>query len=187
MARPAESGIPRGKGPSRSIVPRRVRMQRPLSTLVLAFSLLGSPVLLGCQGQYISNTDVPDSPANREVIAFCENYRRAVELGKVGELLALADPAYYEDGGNIDASDDIDYAGLRDFLETKFRKTRGIRYDIRYRAVSDDPSGLILVDYTFSASYKVPTADGDKWKRSIGDNRLVLVPHDDSFLIRAGM
>jgi hypothetical protein len=150
---------------------------------VFAVALLGS----ACEGQYIPNTDVPDSPSNRDVIAFCENYRRAVELGKVGELLGLADPAYYEDGGNIDASDDIDYAGLRDFLETKFRKTHSVRYDIRYRAITDDPSGTVFVDYTFSASYKVPTQHGERWKRAIGDNRLVLVPFADSYKIRAGM
>jgi hypothetical protein len=124
---------------------------------------------------------------NREIIAFCETYRVAVERAKVGELLALADPQYYEDGGNVDASDDIDYAGLRDFLETKFRKTHAIRYDIRYRSVSDEPTGEVFVDYSFSASYKVPTVSGERWKRSIGDNRLVLVKHEDSFLIRSGM
>jgi len=154
-----------------------------LRPFVLAACLLG----VACEGQYIPNTDVPDSPAHRDVIAFCENYRRAVEMGKVGELLGLADPAYYEDGGNIDASDDIDYAGLRDFLETKFRQTRSVRYDIRYRAITDDPSGEVFVDYTFSASYKVPTQHGERWKRSIGDNRLVLIPFEDSYKIRAGM
>jgi hypothetical protein len=162
-------------------------MFRPLSFFALVGSLALAPVLSGCQGQYVPNTDVPDSPLNREAIEFCETYRRAVEMAKVGALLALADQQYYEDGGNVDASDDIDYSGLRDFLETKFRKTHAIRYDIRYRAVTDDPSGVLFVDYTFSASYKVPTVTGERWKRSIGDNRLVLVRHEDSFLIRSGM
>jgi hypothetical protein len=164
------------------------RLSRPfLARLSLPGLFSSGLVLVGCQGQYIPNTDVPDSPANREVIEFCENYRRAVELAKVGELLSLADPTYYEDGGNVDASDDIDFAGLRDFLETKFRKTHAIRYDIRYRSVTGDPSGTVFVDYTFSASYKVPTGTGERWQRSIGDNRLVLIPHEDSYRIRSGM
>lgn len=157
-------------------------MRTKLSLLLVAAALLSA-----CQSQYIPNTDVSDSPRNRDVIEFCESYRRAVELGKVGAILALADPGYYEDGGNIDASDDIDYAGLRDFLETRFRDTISIRYDVRYRKVSDDPSGAVFVDYTFSASYKIPAPEGERWKRAVGDNRLVLVPYQDTYRIRAGM
>ncbi|OQX68857.1 MAG: hypothetical protein B6A08_08360 [Sorangiineae bacterium NIC37A_2] len=157
-------------------------MRVQLLLLMFASLFMGA-----CQTQYIPNTDVADSPRNRDVIEFCETYRRAVERGKVGEILALADPGYYEDGGNIDASDDIDYAGLRDFLETRFRDTVAIRYDVRYRKVSDDPSGLVFVDYTYSASYKIPAPEGERWKRAVGDNRLVLVPYQDTYRIRAGM
>jgi hypothetical protein len=152
--------------------------------LALSVSLA---LLSGCQGQYIPNTDVVDSPLNREVIEFCEQYRKAVELHKVGALLAMAAPDYYEDGGNIDASDDIDLAGLREFLETRFRDSHTIRYEIRYRNVTEQNDGTVFVDYTFSASYKLPTKGGDTWRRKVSDNRLVLVPHKDSFLISSGM
>ena len=60
-----------------------------------------------------------DSDFNRQVIAFCEDYRHAVEKRNTGLLLRLADPKYYEDGGNVDTSDDLDYAGLQAYLDSK--------------------------------------------------------------------
>ena len=116
--------------------------------------------LSGCRQQYIPNTDVEDSDFNRRVISFCEDYRRAVEQRKVGVLLQLAHPSYYEDGGNIDSSDDIDYAGLEEYLKDRFKETKAIRYEIRYRRVGKGRKKLVYVDYTYSASYKIPSQDG---------------------------
>lgn len=157
-------------------------MQKPLLALAL-----GSLLLLGCAKRYIPNTDVVDSPTNRSVVEFCEEYRHAVERRNIGMLMSLAHPTYYEDGGNIDATDDIDFAGLRAFLETKFQDTRAIRYEIRYRRVEESPEKTIFVDYTFSASYKLPTGEGEVWRRSVADNRLELIPVEDSYKIVAGM
>ena len=140
----------------------------------------------GCRPQYIPNTDVEDTAANRDVIEFCEEYRKAVERRNIGALLAMAHPSYYEDGGNIDASDDIDYAGLREFLETKFRDTRAIRYEIRYRRVQESPLKTLWIDYTFSASYKIPTPQGEVWRRQRDDNRLEVVRYEDTYRVLSG-
>jgi hypothetical protein len=155
--------------------------------IVLPFALC-LLLLSACTRQVIPNTDVQDTSENRKVIQFCEEYRRAVETRKIGMLYSLAHPKYYENGGNIDATDDIDYAGLRDFLRDRFDGTRGIRYEIRYRRVQKGPKDTILVDFTYSASYKIPADDGqDLWHRQVADNRLELVPEKDSYLILSGM
>jgi hypothetical protein len=159
--------------------PRFVRLHA-----VLALALL---VLSGCSQQYIPNTDVEDNDYNRHVIQFCEEYRRAVEQRKIGMLLQLAHPSYYEDGGNIDPTDDLDYAGLRGYLEDRFQKTKAIRYEIRYRRVGKGRRDVVYVDFTYSASYKIPTPAGDIWRRTVADNRLELVPHGETFRILAGM
>jgi hypothetical protein len=141
---------------------------------------------LGCTTHYIPNTDVEDTEENRKLIGFCEKYRHAVELKNVGQLLKMASPKYYEDGGNVDASDDIDYAGLQDYLSTRFQDARAIRYEIRYRRVVKEEAA-IYIDYTYSASFRIPGTKGEEWKRRVEDNRLHLVPHDDDFQIVAGM
>lgn len=162
-----------------------------MRSLVCALALpllfaLAAPVG-GCATHYIPNTDVEDSEYNRHVIQFCEEYRRAVERRNAALLLKLAHSKYYEDGGNIDSSDDIDYQGLKTYLEDKFRATKAIRYEIRYRRVGKGRQNVVYVDYTYSASYKIPTEKGDVWRRKVDDNRLELVPEGDSFKILAGM
>jgi hypothetical protein len=144
-------------------------------------------LLASCNKQYIPNTDVEETDSNREIIEFCEKYRHAVELRNVPRLLEMAHTSYYEDGGTIDASDDIDYAGLKQYLESEFRETRAIRYEIRYRNVSAGRKDIIFVDFTYSASYKVPTEHGDAWRRRVADNRLELIRSSGAFKIVSGM
>ncbi len=158
-----------------------------MRVLLLIAALVVLAPLPGCKTHYIPNTDVEDTAFNRGVVEFAEEYRRAVERRNVGLLLKMADPAYYEDGGNIDATDDLDYAGLREYLETKFGDTVAIRYEIRYRDVGVSPENTIWVDYTYSASYKIPTDEGEVWRRQVADNRLELVPYGDSYRILSGM
>src|ERR1044072_9076421 len=81
-----------------------------------------------CSTTYIPNTDVEDSSANRKVVSYCEEYRHAVEDKDVGRLMVMASPRYYEDGGNTSPDDDIDYDGLKDYLQSVFVKTQTIRY-----------------------------------------------------------
>jgi hypothetical protein len=149
----------------------------------LAFTLL----LGSCSEPVIPNTDVVDTPQNRAVITFCEQYRRAVELQNVGALLEMAAQDYYEDGGTLDPSDDIDRTGLSEYLREKYVDAEAVRYEIRYRRVGQGRKDRLLVDYTYSASYRVPTSEGSEWRRKISENRLELVPNGEKFLIVAGM
>lgn len=149
-----------------------------------ALSLLA---LVSCAAHYIPNTDVEDNDDNRKIIAFCEKYRHAVEERNVPLLLSMASPRYYEDGGNVDATDDMDFSGLREYLEGRFKDTRAIRYEIRYRKVNHGAQNRILVDYTYSASYKIPGLKGEEWRHTVADNRLELVPEQAAYKILAGM
>lgn len=151
--------------------------------VALALSLGGT----ACSREYLPNTDVEDNEFNRKVVEFCEDYRHAVERRSIGLLLKLAHEKYYEDGATIDTSDDLDLAGLRAYLETKFKDVKSIRYEIRYRNVTLGRNNEIYVDFTYSASYQVPTPKGEVWRRTVADNRLALVPNGESFRIMSGM
>ena len=70
-------------------------------------------LLTACTQQLIPNTDLEDTEENRKLVEFCEVYRHAVEHRDIDKLLSLAHADYYEDGGNVDATDDLDYAGLK--------------------------------------------------------------------------
>jgi hypothetical protein len=161
-------------------------MLRLQPTALVLSALLGLATLPACASHYIPNTDVEDNEENRKLIGFCERYRHAVEQKDVATLLKLAAPSYYEDGGNADPTDDIDYAGLKAYLTTKFQDATAIRYEIRYRRISKEKD-LVYVDYTYSASFRIPGPRGDEWRRKVEDNRLELVPYQDEYRIVAGM
>ena len=157
-----------------------------MKSLALWLALLAFTVS-GCATRYIPNTDVEDSDDNRRVIAFCERYRHAVEERNIPLLLDMASSQYYEDGGNVDAADDMDYAGLREYLDGRFKETRAIRYEIRYRSVNRRTNSRVFVDYTYTASYKIPGLKGEEWRHTVADNRLELVPDQSSYKILTGM
>jgi hypothetical protein len=158
-----------------------------LARLVSAPLLLLALASTGCASRYIPNTDVEDTDENREVIKFCEQYRRALEAKNVPLLLSMASPRYYEDGGNVDPSDDLDYEGLREWLLGRFQDTRAIRYEIRYRRVNKGDRNRILIIYTYSASYKIPGVKQEEWRHTVAENRLEIEPEGRSYKILAGM
>ena len=161
-----------------------IRLHR--SVLVLAAFLALAAPLAGCATHYIPNTDVEDNDENRKLIGFCERYRHAVETKDIATLMKLAAPNYYEDGGTTDPTDDIDYAGLQQYLMGRFQDASSIRYEMRYRRVKKERD-LIYIEYTYSASYRIPGSKGDEWRRKVEDNRLELVPYQDEYRIVSGM
>jgi hypothetical protein len=183
-----EAGLLAFRSLGRSDRPAWRRQTLMFSARWLHLWLIGIGLMLAaCMPKYIPNTDVEDTEENRRIIEFCEEYRRAVERRNVAMLLKLAHPSYYEDGGNIDASDDLDYAGLKEYLETQFAQTRAIRYEIRYRRIGEGRKNTIYVDFTYSASFKIPTEAGEIWQRKVADNRLEIVPEGETFRILSGM
>jgi hypothetical protein len=143
--------------------------------------------VVGCTQQLIPNTDIEDTHENRELVEFCELYRHAVEHRDIDKLLSFAHADYYEDGGNVDATDDLDYAGLKAYLEAEFVRARAIRYEIHYRRIMKNDREGWDIAYTYSASYKLPDGEAEVWHREVAENQLVLVAAGDSFKIVSGM
>jgi hypothetical protein len=143
--------------------------------------------LCACMQQVIPNTSIEDTTENRRLVEFCEVYRHAVEHRDIDKLLSLAHADYYEDGGNVDATDDLDYTGLKAYLEAEFVRARAIRYEMHYRTVARNERNGWDVIYTYSASYKLPDGEREVWHREVSDNQLVLVASGETYKILAGM
>lgn len=151
----------------------------------LLLALLLAPPLVGCGGENIPNTDVPDNAENRAVLSFVEEYRHAVERRDVGGILSLVSERFFDDNGTIQAEDDRDYEALSEQL-ARFEQLLDVRYEMRYRRVTYRPD-RILVDYTYTASFKVATPQGDRWETRLRDNRIELVREEGEFRIISGI
>lgn len=153
------------------------------------FLLVLLVVLAGCT-KYIPRTQIEDTPENRDVIAFVEEYRLALEARNVRRILDLTSPLYFHDQGNNDASDDIDYDGLAEQLQGWNETLTDVRYNIRYRRITWEED-QVSVEYQFTGNFKLRTADGEEqWSRRLGDNRIVLARQEDQsppFLILSGL
>jgi hypothetical protein len=131
-------------------------MRRALTAVALSASLLAA---VGCT-KNIPNTTVKDTPENRAVITFMENYRNAVESRDVGALLAMAHPQYLDDNGTP--------SGWRE-------RVTDVRYEIKYRTITREMD-RVLIAYRYSASFRIAYDEEDqRWSRRIGENRLVLL------------
>lgn len=131
----------------------------------------------GCT-KNIPNTTVKDTPENREVITFMENYRNAVEARDIGALLAMAHPQYLDDNGTPSGDDDLDYQLLQEKLSRWRERVTDVRYEIKYRTITREMD-RVMVAYRYSASFRIAYDEEDRrWSRRIGENRLVLL-YDD--------
>ncbi len=149
-------------------------MRRALTAVVLCVSILA---VSGCQ-KNIPNTTVADTPHNRAVITFMENYRDAVESRDIGALLAMAHPQYLDDNGTPSGDDDLDYRDLQKKLGRWRERVTDVRYEIKYRSVTREMD-RVLIAYRYSASFRIAYDEEDqRWSRRIGENRLVLL-YDD--------
>ena len=142
-----------------------------------AFLLLLFVATAGCD-KNIPNTTVKDTPENRAVITFMENYRNAVEARDVGAILAMAHPQYLDDNGTPAGEDDIDYRALQKKLARWRERVTDVRYEIKYRTITREMD-RVLIAYRYSASFRIAYDEEDqRWSRRIGENRLVLL-YDD--------
>ncbi len=171
---------------------RRLTYQAPKHPRALHTPrLIGCSTLLcvilstGCAHKVIPNTDVRDSQENREILDFMERYRKAVEAIDVEKLLSLASPDYYDDNGTPNGEDDVDYQALRKILRGWKDEVLKVRYEIRYRQVRFDRD-KIIVDVTYTGSFKLRGVDKPRWERRLADNRFVLKREGD-FRILTGM
>ena len=153
--------------------------------LLLFFALL-TALCAGCNGELIPNTDVPDTAENREAIRFVERYRHAVERRNVGEVLQLVSERFYDDNGTPTTTDDRDYDRLREELAAVADRLLDVRYEMRYRRVTHRPD-RILVDYTYTSSFKIATPEGDRWETRLNDNRIELVREGEELRIISGI
>jgi hypothetical protein len=156
-------------------------MRSPLPAFLVLCALA-----TGCADRVIPNTDVPDTSENREIIGFVEEYRHAVEGRDVPGILRLVSEEYLDDNGTILTDDDRDYDRLREELARWNGQVLDVRYEMRYRRVTRR-NERILVDVTYTGSFKIATPMGDRWSRRLADNRIELVRENGEFRIVSGM
>jgi len=69
----------------------------------------------------------------------------------------MASPRYFEDAANVDAAERHGLCrACANTWRVVSRRPGRFRYEIRYRRVKRPSDTKILVEYTYTASYKIP-------------------------------
>ena len=157
-----------------------------LRFVLMMIAFASGLAVFGCGASMIPNTDVEDTSANRDIITFCEGYRNAVQRRDVGAVLTMVSPRYLDDNGTPSGDDDLDFESLRQRLTRWNEGVLDVRYEMRYRRITHQQE-RILVDYTFTGSFRVATTEGDRWSRRLSDNRLVLMRENGDLRIISGL
>jgi len=161
--------------------------------MLIRRAFLALALTAGC-AQTIPNTTVEDTADNRSVVAFMEQYRKAMEERNVRRLLQLASPHYLDDNGTPGGADDVDYETLRENLTLWAQRVDDVRYDISYRRVSYAPNDRIYVEIRYGGSFHIdrPATEDEQWSRRLANHRLVLqklaeAEGEDEYRILSGM
>jgi hypothetical protein len=158
---------------------------RQIAGIVLAASTIAC-FSGGCSTKYIPNTEIEDNAFNREVVEFCERYRRAVEDMNIGLILSFASPRYFDTSGTITGDDDMDRTNLEEVLKDRFKAISSLRFEIRYLDLYEREN-TVFVEYTYTTSYQFEVAGKVKWANKTADNRLELAIVEGGFLVLSGM
>lgn len=159
-----------------------MKMASKAALLILILALLQT----GCGKRLIPNTEIEDTDENREIVAFCERYRHAIEDLNIGLLLTLASPRYFDNSGTAAGDDDMDRAGLEEVLKSRFSSVKAVRHEIHYRDIYEQ-NGVVHVEYTYTMSFQYDLEGKSKWSNRTADNQLELERVDGGYLILSGM
>ncbi len=142
--------------------------------------------LSSCSTHLIPHTHVEDTPQNREVLAFVNRYRTAVESRNMDAVLALASRNYFDDMGTPIGEDDVDYDTLKKGLDRLRREILATRFQISYRGVTYIEN-RILVDILYTGWFQIKTEQGPQWRRRLEPHRLVLAIEEGGYRIVSGI
>ncbi len=157
---------------------------RPRTAAVLGWALLISSC---AKPALIPNTNVKDTPENREILKVVEVYRQAMESRDAGRVLALVHPTYQDNAGTPEGSDDVDYQGLRRLLGTRFRRASQIRYRIEYQSVRVQGRDADVDTYVDATFVYQPEGAPPRWRRLTDFNRFRMIKDGGQWRFVSGL
>ena len=144
-------------------------------------------LLAACFGaKTIPGTNIQDTPQARAVLDVFGRYKLALENRDSAGLVALAAPGYTDPGDPARGMAPIEYANLKDKLQTDLSKVTGVRLDATIKDL-EVKGGEARIDYFQVLRYAVATPNGEKWKSESDDARMKLVKIGPEWKIASGL
>ena len=152
----------------------------------MRIALLAFACLLACSPKMLPGTQIPDNPANREVLDTFSRYRDRLEALDASGLIGMAAPTYYDAGDPGRSIGPTDYVALQQKIKTDFSRVKGIKLEatIRDIEVKGDEARL---DFFQVLHYAIATPTGEKWKSESDDARMMFARVNGEWKIASGL
>lgn len=147
-------------------------------------------VSAACKPRLIPQTSVPDTKENHAVIAFMEEYKKAIVSRSVPDVMLLISPNYLETSGTAEPADDYNYSQLQDKLQKTYARVKEVTLRIHVQNITRKDN-QIFVFYFYNQHSLVELPAGEQWMALNDVNRLVLQMKgkrvSDGFEIMSGL
>ncbi len=150
-----------------------------------SFAVLAALGLASC-AKYLPNTEIRDTPDNRAIIATIDAYRKAFDSRNVDGVMALVSPAYYDDAGTVDPSDDVDYKALPQVLRDTFSRISQVRVEFGVTDILVN-GNKAQAELFYDAKYRVSTPRQEIAKRDTDVQRLMFERDGQTWKIISGL
>src|SRR5512136_2250528 len=150
-----------------------------------SFAVLAALSLAAC-AKNLPNTEIRDTPDTRAIVAVVDAYRKAFDTRNADAVMALVSPAYYDDSGTIDPSDDIDYKALPGVLRDTFSRISQVRIEFGITDIIVN-GNKGQADLFYDAKYRVMTPRNEIAKRDTDIQRILLQRDGQGWKIISGL
>lgn len=147
-------------------------------SVAVRFAAAALLVLAACAPKMIPNTNIEDTPDNRDILAVVQHYKDAMERKDAPAIAALASDRY------LDARDNISKETLKGELEKDLAKVRDLQLEISVRRIVVDRDQA-QADYFFSMNFLLDAADA-AWQTESDDKRMNLVRENGAWKVING-
>lgn len=144
-----------------------------------------------CSTKHIPHTTVEDTEENRSILRVVERYRDALQTRDVDAILSLTSSKYYDNSGTPDPSDDVNYEGLKEFLQKHFDKLETLQVDFMVHKIApdEDNENKVYVEYRYVSRYQLKLPSGEQQWHVDPDvlDRLTLIKEGGDWKILSGL
>ncbi len=150
-----------------------------MSRLSVALALVAS----ACAPRLIPGTEIEDTDDNQRILSVIEQYRRSAESRNVDAMEALISPAFYDDSGTPDTTDDLDSASLKTRLSKEWKgRVKTVRLDVQVKKIFVD-GDTARVRYFYTLRYQI----GESWKQDLDTKEMLLRREAGTWKILSGV
>jgi hypothetical protein len=147
---------------------------------------LAALTLAACSPRRMPGTDILDTRDTRLIIATIEQYRQAAERRDSDTVLGLVSPAYFDDAGTPDPSDDLDFRQLERALPEHYRQLASVKLGIGVKAV-DVEGDRATANVFYDGYYRIATPAGEAAKVTSDVAQMRFVRENGHWRIAGGL